>query len=823
MLSTFAVCALSALLALGTTTNTPSIRKAPYAGTWPDQGSLDPSVPFQTQGSGTQVGTLRTGDRTYAMTFPSAYGQRATFTRSFDLTEKFTVSFNFSDMAQNHTGLLMFSTSKQDPYIDGNGAYLSMDLVRSPLDGANYCLTLSTGAHNTSITGTEWPTTAWSGNSAYTGLELTGVSDGEISLTFQSSGDNEIVTVNANSYTIPKSTLFAAFPAGSDLSQIYVASGVMNGSPSLLDHVVISNLGDAKDEVYYGASGNYTIQKGYVTSLADAVADGLETIEKLNAAKAIRSKIDLTSLYSYDQTYLKGSYDASSSAIDAATIALGNDAVIADYKDAVVAFKTAVASDMTLETNVDSAIAKSQEALTRKDAVTALTGLTDEQNSEIEAADAEYQAAYETLQAAAALLYRNSVSAYVSACTDLSSGTAVAEALRLKNLILSKYASYLSEDEQAAESEKIASGTALLAKCQAPSEGWLLGQRGYTVRSEDAMSYVSAGTLWGDSQLDVVKTNALIYQKEKLSSSHFSMTIDVAKWSKTDGAWMSIGIMEHPGYFSTAEDDSVQNNKGVFFLLRANVGQSLINVDAYVNTLTCNRFFDAELPTKMDIPFDKTLSISFEEEETTISGVTETYWVPSFNGHKMDTDHVKATKIKTALANKEGYLYIGTNGTDESDPFVMNITEINGNNPFAASLRKAEEPAHEAPTSSATSTNYTISSNEDLKISLDTKGEAITKLTLGGKELTKEQYSYDEGTKTLTVKANALSGVTSAGNQQLVVTTAGGSLTITIAFQAAAPKKKSKGCGGTVVGSAFLGVAALAGACALLFYRRKKD
>jgi hypothetical protein len=647
-------------------------------------------VPFTTQGSGTAVGTLRFGDRDYAMTFPSAYGQRATFTRSFDFTDSFNITFNLNDMTQDHTALLMISTSKQDPYIDGNGAYLSMDLVRHPTDPNNYCLTLTTSTHNTSITGTEWPTTAWSGNSAYTGLELTGVTDNELTIEFSNlSETNAVVTVNGTSYTVPSATLFASFPSGSDMTQIYVALGVMNGNSSLLDHVVISDVGDADDEVYYGATGDYTVQKGYIDQLAEAVAAGLETIEKLNAAKAIKANIDLTKLYDYDQNYVQASYDASVAALDAATLALGNDAVIADYKDAVDALKTAIALDLTVEANVDSAIAKADEAAAKKEAVAALTDLTTDQTSTIATIDADYDTAYATLKTAAAKLYTDSVDAFAASTDDLSDTDKIAAALLLRSGILNKYSSYLSEEDQATYGDKVSAANALLAAKQTAPDGWSLGNRGYYAADGDALGYVSSGSLWGDSQLDTTNTNAIIYTKEMLSSSDFSITFDIKKWSTVDGAWLSFGLMEHPGYFSTAEDDSVQNNKGIFFLLRANVGQSEINVDGYITTLTSNRFFDAEMPTKMDIPFSDTLTVTFNEVEETISGVTETYWVPTFNGQAMDTDHIKATRIKTSLANKEGYLYIGTNDASDVDPFVIDVTDINGHKPSDASLIKS--------------------------------------------------------------------------------------------------------------------------------------
>jgi hypothetical protein len=838
MVTHFVVGLLATALALAV----PQIQNTnySYSGDWPAAGEHDSSVPLGDGGSGTfaSSGTKRYSDRGYLVTTPSGYGWRCSFKRTYDFTKFFEFKIDLAAMPGDHTALLMISDSGTDPYIDGNGSKLSMDLVKSPLDSNDYALTLTTGAHNTSITGTEWPTTAWSGNSAYTGLELTNC-DGVLDITFTVNGDNVAVGVNGTSYAVPKATLFANL-AGADLSKLYVAFGSMNGGNNL-DKFDIQKIGDANDEVYYGETGDYTVQKGYISELTTKTTAAIDTIDKLNEVKAIKAKVNFDLLKDYDVNYLKPAYDAAIVIIDQATIALGNEAIISDYKDVADAFVAATDGEIKTTTVIDAALTKYAAIADKEAWVDGITNATEAQQEEIKTLKASVATAYTKLTDAIIAYYKASVEAFETATADLSTIEKLNSALQVKTLIVSSYRSYLSEEDQATYDGKLtAAYKKITEKGQAAPEGWTIGNRAYTIKNDTKMGLLSSNGLWGETQLDVENTNALIYSKEKLSATDLTVDLDIKNWSTVDGAWFSIGLMEHPGYFSTAEDDSVQNNKGIFFLLRSNVGNTSINIDTYILTLTSNRFFDGELATKVDIPMADHLTIKFEEITQEVAGVTDTYFVPSFNGTKLDNDHVKASKIKASLGtDKSGYLYLGSNAATATSPFMFELTNVNGHNPYEASLIKT----YTAPTSTATSAEYVVGSAKDLVVNFDAKGEDVSEVKVGDKTLTSDQFVYNDTAKTMTIKAAALTSFAAGVNKNLVITTKGGSVTIAITFKAAEATSSSvppttstpttssseqggstggNGCGGAIAGTVAASAIAL-GAVLVLARKRKHN
>ena len=688
-------------MAAGVGSHSNSVRREAYGGEWPTPSERDNSVPGMDGGSGTWAvtGARRYSDRGYLISTPSNYGRRFTFSKSFDFTNTWEMTIDFSAMGLDHIALIMFSTTYMDPYINGNGALLSMDVARSSLSSTNYMITLTTGAHNTSIAGTDWPTTPWSGDAAYTGLE-TNIEDNVVAIKYTIGASNTTVSVNGMGYSIPNSVLWANFPTGTDMSKLYISFGTMNGNDQL-DYIDIQKIGDATDEIYYGPEGTYGITLANLVNLEAMVAEGIDTIDKLNAAKAVRDAIVLDALYSHDKNYLNARYTECVNAINAATATLGNEAIIADYADVVNAFDAAANADLTVKNNIDIALSKYNAIAEKKAAVDAITDLTEEQLAQVNALTATVTADYEIVVAAAQTLYKGKTDIYSLACEDINNAEELAAAAKLRVDIPTEYFGFLTAEDQEIYGDKIAHANQRLKDVgQNPAEGWSIGQRGYTIANGDKLGYVSKDGWMGETQLDLVNTNALVYQKEAIPANNFSIEIDVKSWSTCEGAWLSFGIMQNPGYFTAADNDSCQLNLGVFFLLRANVGQSLINIDAYVNTLTCNRFFDAELPTKVDIPFADHLTITFKDVVTEIAGVEETYWVPTFNGVAMDADHVKASTIKTALnAQKTGYFYAASSGANIGNPFVLEITDINGHKPYEASLFPAgEQPG--VPTSS---------------------------------------------------------------------------------------------------------------------------
>lgn len=805
------------------------------ANVYPEVGSIDASANYTELWTNKNYGVTRSGDRKMLITSTPDFGVRGTTRNSFD-ADTFGFSVDLTDTVANHALTVTLSPTQCDYFYPFGTGKINLDVVKDPSDETSFLVTLANGTidHNKSITGFGdgvWPT-----DGAYSGAVVK-ATDCIVNVNFANDGTNTVVTVNEKSYTVASSLLYTSFSTPDHAGQ-YAMFGMMNGTSSAHEHFIVNSVGDDAEDTYYSATGKFGTGKAVIEDLETKIAAGLTTVETLNAAKDTWAAFVKGDLHDFDQTYFSARISAIETALHDATVTLGAEAVIQDYEKNL---EQLIALDEGIGTGdlakVDACMAKKDMVLEKqklaKDETMAAT-FTEAQAARVTAADAKFVTEQGKIGTRAGYFYEASVNAYSDKVAAIKTIEDVNEATKLRAGIVGKYSYYFGEEALTAINSKITAADEKLATVgHATPDGWAAGSSSYTIKDGDKMGVSLAGSSIGEAVAD---TAGIFYEKEKLSVSDFSLTINKKQWSKKTTSWFSFGLMEKPEMFSAADDISVQDNKGVFFLLTYGDGQ--IKAELYLMSLTCNRFFDAVQSSTIRIPENvDELKISFAEVDKEISGVSDTYWIPTFNGAAMDGNNIKAKKLKTCLGTeKTGYLYMASQDTDANNSYTFDITDINGHKPYDASLVKAI-----GPTSDKLTPSYVIGGG-DLVLNYTSNGNAITKVTLDGTEIASTNYVLDDAAKTLTIKASALANV-KVGTSTIVVESAGGNLTYTLAVTSGGTTSsstpgstsqgggtsggsseggKSGGCGGAIAGTALVSGLALVGVT-LLASKRKHD
>lgn len=799
----------------------------PKAGdVFPDLGSVDTSANYYQKWQPEAYGVKRVGDRDFLIHGKEEWGYRGTTYNTFD-ADTFRFSVDLSALPGNVAAFVLLSPNACD-FVGGGGGgscILSMDMVKSPSDSSNFIVTLTAGGdHNVSVAG--YGDGAWPVDGAYSGASIT-AADGVIAVSFQNNGASTTVAVNDKTYTVDSSVLYAKLGTSAHTG-MYASLGQFNGNG--YGDIRVNYWGDATEDAYYSATGLYGVAKKGISDLQTAVDGGLDTLDKLQAAKTIRGGITLTGLHSFDVTYLKPKLDVLDTALANAATALGGEAVLADYEDELAKL-TNLDANLVDKASIDAALAQVEVVNVKKEAASVQTmsaTYTTDQAAKLTSLNSAFDAEIVKIKAAIKAFYAIQVTAYSEAAKALVTAEDINAAKVLRSAIPTEYNSYLSDDDLSAMNTLIAGADGLVdALGHAAIDGWTIGAGAYVVKDGDKMGIdLTAST--GTTGQDYLQSSGVYYGKERLSAANFSFTIERKLWSTKGSSWFSFGIMEKSEIFNSTDNTDCQNNKGVFFLVTS-IGNQKLKAELYTMSLTCNRFFDAVQSVTAEIPLSGDLTVSFAEIKKEISGVTDTYWVPSFNGVPLDGNNIKATKLKSCLGtDKSGYFYMASTDVDPKNPYVYNLVDVNGHKPFDATLVNGSAVA---PTSSDAALGYDLSKGGDLIVNLDSQGQALTEVKLGETILTSADYTYDAAAKKLTIKASTLAKL-AVGNVTLKVSTAGGSVSVAISVSKSAvtstPTTSSNGsntggcggCGGTIDGSIAASVITLFGLAGLAF--RKK-
>ena len=274
---------------------------------------------------------------------------------------------------------------------------------------------------------------------------------------------------------------------------------------------------------------------------------------------------------------------------------------------------------------------------------------TDAKIAEVDATDfsveqiARFDALKDRATVATALVATNiknlvvaQVDAFADAVLDLATIDLVNAALVVRSAISTNLITLLEEADQTTVNASFLASDAALQDATQELEGWILGNNTYVVAEEETVGATFLGSGLNDG-------NGLFYSDEKLDVRNFTMVLDIQSLTSTTGGWLSFGIMEKTEVFSTAEDSTVQENKGLFFLFIPE-GISGARVEIYQMSLYSNRFFDAIKQEVLHIDLTVDVVISITTEMRTVAGVTEEYMVISIGGDTMDGE----TKIGRA-------------------------------------------------------------------------------------------------------------------------------------------------------------------------------
>ena len=764
-------------------------------------GEESTTTDFYSHWQPASFGGNRIGDTGVGMALTSGFGLRAGFRTPFNLTD-FEVQYDLSFINPGVAFITFFGP--QGSYIGGNGATLSIEFVKHTTDANKYLIAIAPGtqAHNTSFTEFVIPDQGLWEDSAWTGFIVTAPED-VITISMVDDGTNTVVTINGTPINIESSKLFAAVP---DKTSAYYLVGAINQDGSI-QSAIANYVFDAARRTYYAEEGVYMTFKQNLADLEAALLEDLSVVENVQAAVDISDAMDISVLYSYDQALFTARNDAAQATLDAAVLELGGDIVLNGVETELVKLENA--------------------ALLVANFATANTALgfqtsTDAKILEVDATDfsveqiARFDALKDRATVATALVATNiknlvvaQVDAFADAVLDLATIDLVNDALVVRNAISTNLITLLEEADQTTVNASFLASDAALQDATQELEGWILGNNTYVVAEEETVGATFLGSGLNDG-------NGLFYSDEKVDVRNFSMVLDIQSLTSTTGGWLSFGIMEKTEVFSTAEDSTVQENKGLFFLFIPE-GISGARVEIYQMSLYSNRFFDAIKQEVLHIDLTVDVVISITTEMKTVAGVTEEYMVISIGGDTMDGETITTRSMMTSLLDYTGYLnIIGMGGTTAS-PNTVVVKSINGLNPNSESLVVAYTPE---PLLNTTTDSYELETLDDLSLSFFSRGLDFT-VELNDAVVAAANYTYvNNSLKFLGTYLETLA----VGDHVFTIQTAGGSETFTLTVEAAPVEVVEEPAGmstGAIVGIAVGSVAAIGGG-AFFFLKKKK-
>lgn len=763
-----------------------------------------------------QVGARRIDEKKVLVHDMGGWGYRAQLPgRKIDIAS-FHIKLDLEGMTNNNALMLIFG-SAAGSYATESTKMLTMDIVKAQNSNNLYQTTVSTTVHNTSIT-SYTDGQKWADDANYTGVQAE-TTDNTIEITVKK--DNSVtstITVNDVSTTVQNSELFEKCVDG---TQAYFALGFVNAAYGEQTYI-IEELGDDSDKVYMSAAGDFGKTKAAIANLK-AIDFETATIEGVLAAKQVFDEMPYSKLYSYDKNFFKADYEEVRDAINGAVARHGATVNLTLFEQKIAAME-ALDGEMTTTEKIDEALSLRSEA---SDIIVELSAatLTSEQTATFNGLMARFEAAAAKIVPAIKALYDAKVTAYETAVnTPFANGSEYLAANNLKAAIPTGYNQYLADADVEVFAARIsAANTKAQAQVRIEHDNWIQGAGADIVkRSDDTIDLVSHGGYEGDP----ANTSGM-YLKETVSVRDFEMVFSIDRVSASTGSWVSIGVMENAAPFINAEDASVQNNKGIFFLINR-VNSQTLGVQAFIMTMTCNRLYDAPLTQHLEIPMATELKLSFKEVNKTIAGVSGTYFEMKFNNVGFDQESIAVNKIKTALETREGHLNIISSGTSTSDPAIVHIKSINGFAPLAPSVKKTIEIA--APTSTDTEKEFEEGKTSGTVVfNLDTHNESLKSVTVNGEKLASTNYSFANNKLTL---KNAYLKTLAAGDYTVIATTDGGSVTWTLHIvgqgnpggdSEGGDTPTKKGCGGSIVAaSAVLSIISLAGIAFASFKKKEK-
>ena len=708
-------------------------------------------------------GATRISDQGVAMALTSGFGLRAGFRTPFNATD-FEMQLDLTYMDPGTAAITFFGP--QGSYISGNGAVLSIEFVKHTTVANKYLVAvqIGSGTHHVSlpefvlVEQGDWEDNNWKGYQVVAPEDVITVSIKEV-------GANVNVTINGQVFVVASSTFYSNF---ADKTNSYFLVGALN-MDGTVQTLVANYVVDASRRAYYAEDGAFDTFKTNLVALETALLEDLSVITNVQAAQAINANLDIDTLKSYDKNFFRSRFDAAQSTLSQAITELGGDIVLDELEASIVNLEGKV-NLISNYTTANQAIAQLTIAQDKEVAVDA-SEFTPEQITRLGQLSDRIVAADALIISKVHDLVSAQIDAFEAAVLDLSNISKVNTALDARAAVSKNLISLLEEADQTEFNNAFdAAETTLMAATQT-LDGWIVGDNTYVIENNNTFEATFLGSGLGEGG------NGLFYELEQLDVRNFRMTLDISTITVEAGGWISFGIMENPEIFSTADDSSVQNNKGLFFLIIPD-GANQARVEIYMLSLYSNRFFDAKRTATLNINLSNEIVVDFSTEMRSVSGVTDEYLRISIGGQVMTGDTITTRSLKTSLATGKGYLYLAATGGTYASKNTISVSFINGKNPLSDSLVVDYAPAPHVLT---TSLSYELETLTDKNIEFYNRDLSyVVKVN----DVIVDASNYTYANNILKLKSSFLETL-EAGEHTVKIETAGGVATVALTVTAA--------------------------------------
>jgi len=736
-------------------------------------------------------GATRLGDQKVAMALTSGFGLRAGFRTPFNATD-FEMQLDLTYMDPGTAAITFFGP--QGSYISANGAVLTIEFVKHTTVANKYLVAVQVGSgvHNVSLPEFilteqgDWEDSNWKGYHVVAAENI-------ITVSIKEAGSNVNVTINGQVFTLLSSTFYQNF---ADKTNAYFLVGALNMDGSI-QTLIANYVVDASRRTYYENNGVYQTFKSNLGALETALLEDLSVIANVQAAQAINANLNIDNLKSFDKNFFQARYDASQSTLQAAITLLGGDIVLDELEATIVNLEGKV-NAITNYTTANQATAQLTVAQNKEIAVDS-SEFSPEQLTRLSELSGRIDVAETAILTKVYDLVSAQIDAFEAAVLDLSTIAKVNVALDARAGVSNSLITLLADPDQVEFNAAYNAAQANLLAATQTLDGWIVGNNTYVVENNNKIEATFLGSGLGQNG------NGIFYELEELDVRNFKMTINISSITTEAGGWISFGIMEKPEVFSAADDATVQNNKGLFFLIIPD-GLNQVRIEIYMLSLYSNRFFDSKRTATLTVSTTGDIVIDFSTEMKTVSGVTDEYLRISIGGQVMTGDTITTRSLKTSLATGKGYLYLAATGGTVNSKNTVSVSLVNGKNPLSDSLVVAYAPAPHVLT---TTLSYLLESLTDKNIEFYNRELAYT-VKLGGVVVDPANYTY--ANNVLKIKASFLETI-AAGEHVISIETAGGSVNVALTVTAAPVEPQSNNNAVLIsvgIGSGVVAIAAVA-------------
>lgn len=641
----------------------------------PELGSIDPTADFSSGYFSDNTASRRIDEKSVELVFNSGWGVRGHFENSYNITD-FAMEIDVSLLRENSALSVIFGPQSSYPTA---GAGLTIEVIKHPTVENNYLVAISdVNPHNVSfeelVGGDAWIDPNW------TGINIFAMDD-IISVTMIETGTNYIFTVNGTQYTIPTATLFANGLI-TDPTSTFISVGIFNNDGTV-QSIIFNKLEDAYRRDYYSPTGQFSLVETALSNYEASLLEDLEVNDNVLAAQVLKNLVDFTNLYQFDQRYFVTRYDDANETLLSAEVALGPITAIAIGEMDVVNYETSVLDLTTISAIEDAFILKSTSE-NKIISLRELSDLTVDNTSAIDALEVRINIANDVLNTALAGVIDTQIATYETAVDVI----ATLEELNNARILKAEILSYLIGDLPTATADAFTlriteAYDEFLLQTSSINDDWIVGDGADVLIIDNIIHYSGIGPFTDALPSD---GSGLFYTKEAFDITNFTMTINIDQITSNTGGWFSFGIMVNSAPFILADDTSVQDNMGLFFLIIPQ-GNGTAKVEVYQCSLYSNRFFDSLKTETLTIDLTQDIEIIFGTEPVTLAGVEEEYITITIGGQKMVSDLIKISGMRTSLGvDNTGYLYFGSGSGNIESPTMFKIILINGENPTSDNL-----------------------------------------------------------------------------------------------------------------------------------------